>query len=118
MEVLYRTYAHCIDGDDERWHKQWGTSLVSLEAGHVHWNLVVSPADLAGCSPVHSAYIPGLARSGGFWRHTAGSRSAGGRIVFAGQYGFSLVSDEAPPAGFEPALTAPESEANENLDLH
>jgi len=22
VEVLYRTYAHCIDGDDERWHKQ------------------------------------------------------------------------------------------------
>ena len=22
VEVLYRVYAHCIDGDDERWHKQ------------------------------------------------------------------------------------------------
>ena len=22
VEVLYRIYAHCIDGDDERWHKQ------------------------------------------------------------------------------------------------
>ena len=22
VEVLFRTYAHCIDGDDERWHKQ------------------------------------------------------------------------------------------------
>jgi hypothetical protein len=22
VEVLYRTYAHCIDGDDGRWHKQ------------------------------------------------------------------------------------------------
>jgi integrase len=22
VEVLYRTYAHCIDGDDERWHQQ------------------------------------------------------------------------------------------------
>jgi integrase len=22
VEVLYRIYAHCIDGDDERWHKR------------------------------------------------------------------------------------------------
>jgi hypothetical protein len=22
VEVLYQTYAHCIDGADERWHKQ------------------------------------------------------------------------------------------------
>jgi hypothetical protein len=22
VEVLYRTYAHCIEGHDERWHKQ------------------------------------------------------------------------------------------------
>jgi len=22
VEMLYRIYAHCIDGDDERWHKQ------------------------------------------------------------------------------------------------
>ena len=70
--------------------------MASLEAGHVHRNLVVSPADLAGCSPVHSAYIPGLATSGGFWRHTAAQPFSRGRIVFPGQYGFSLVVKRRP----------------------
>jgi len=27
VEVLYRIYAHCIDGDDERWYRQMERSL-------------------------------------------------------------------------------------------
>ena len=70
--------------------------MASLEAGRVSRNLVVSPAELAGCLPVHSAYIPGLATSGGFWRHTAAQQFSGGRIVFPGQCGFGLVVMVAP----------------------
>ena len=70
--------------------------MASLEAGHVYRNLVVSPAELAGCSLVHSAHIPGLATSGGFWRHMAAQPFSRGRIVFPGQYGFGLVVRGAP----------------------
>ena len=71
-------------------------------------DLIVSLSELGGCSPVHSAYIPRLATSGGFWRHTPAHGFDGGWIVFPGQYRFGLVV-MGPPAGFEPALTAPES---------
>jgi hypothetical protein len=87
---------------------RWRTSLASLEAGGVYRNLVVSGADLGGWLPVHSAYIPRLATSGGFWRHTPAHGFDGGWIVFPGQCGFGLVAMGAP-AGFEPALTAPET---------
>jgi len=70
--------------------------LASLEAGHVSRNLVVSSSELGGCLPVHSAYIPGLATSGGFWRHIAAQPFSRGRIVFPGQYGFGLVVMGAP----------------------
>ena len=45
--------------------------MTSLEAERAYRKLVVLGAELAGCLPVHSAYIPGLATSGGFWWHTA-----------------------------------------------
>jgi hypothetical protein len=50
---------------------RWRTFLASLDAGRVYRNLVVPPAELAGCSPVHSAYIPELVTLSGFWRHMA-----------------------------------------------
>jgi hypothetical protein len=55
-----------------------------------------SPAELGGWLPVHSAYIPGLATSGGFWRHMAAQPFNHGLIVFPGQYGFGLVVMGAP----------------------
>jgi hypothetical protein len=55
---------------------RWGTSLASLDGGHVCRNLVIPRAELAGCLPVHSAYIPGMATSGGFGGIRLHSRSA------------------------------------------
>jgi hypothetical protein len=70
--------------------------LASPESGHICRNLVVSGAELTGCLPVHSAYIPGLATSGGFWRHMAVQPFNRVGIVFPGQYGFGLVVMGAP----------------------
>jgi hypothetical protein len=75
---------------------RWTTSLTSLESGHVYRNLVVSPVELGGCLLIHSAYIPGVATSGGFWRHMAAQPFSCSRIVFPGQYGFGLVVRSAP----------------------
>jgi hypothetical protein len=27
VEVLYRIYAHCLEGDDERWHERMEQAL-------------------------------------------------------------------------------------------
>ena len=59
-------------------------------------NLLIPPVELGGCSPAHSAYIPGLATSGGFWWHTAAQPFNRRLIVCAGQAGFSLVQVGAP----------------------
>ena len=69
VEVLYRIYAHCIDGDDEWCTSGWRTSLASPESGPVSRALLFSGAELGRCRQLHSAYIPGLATSGGFSRH-------------------------------------------------
>ena len=73
-------------------------------------DLIVSLSELGGCSPVHSAYIPGLATSGGFWRHMAAQPFSRVLIVFPGQSWLGLVVIGAP-AGFEPALMAPEGKS-------
>lgn len=64
---------------------RWRASLASLEAWRVGRNLSFSRAELAGCRPVHSAYIPGLATLGGVWRHTAAQPFNCDRIVFPSQ---------------------------------
>jgi hypothetical protein len=75
---------------------RWKTSLTSLVISRVSRNLVVPRAELAGCLRIHSAYIPGLATSGGFWWHTAAQPFSLVRIVSAGHYGSGLVVMGAP----------------------
>ena len=74
MEVLYRIYAHCIDGDDGRWHKQmedflWLASSPDRDAGDSCFPKL-SWADAA-------IFIPRIFRdwrhrvaSGGIWLHS------------------------------------------------
>jgi hypothetical protein len=107
VEVLYRVYAHCIDGEDERWYKRMEELLASLKSASARQAVVVSWAELARWPGSHSAYIPGLPTFGGFWRHTAAQPFNTRRIVRAAQARYGLLMISAP-AGFEPALTAPE----------
>jgi hypothetical protein len=65
--------------------------LASLESARAHRAAVVSRAELARWRQSHSAYIPGLATLGGFWRHTAAQPFNRRWIVCAVQTGFGLV---------------------------
>jgi hypothetical protein len=74
----------------------WRTSLASLESGSGFRVPALSRADLDRCRRAHSAYIPGLATSGGLRRHMAARPFSRGQIISAAQAGFSLIRLDAP----------------------
>ena len=109
VEVLYRIYAHCIDGDDRRWHKRMEDLPGQPGVLAVRRTLVISRSELAGCGDSHSAYIPGLVTSGGLSRHTAAQPFSLAQIIFAGQDRFGLVrlgASSGAPRKPSPARTA------------
>src|SRR4249920_3390062 len=81
-----------------------------MSGGSARWSRLLAGADLGRWALARSGYVPGTATSGRLRWHLAAHGSPERFGVRPGQRPFGRVRS-APPAGFEPAHTAPEAVA-------